>query len=75
MSLPGDFNAHTVQKSRKQRVCYVTGKIINIGDTYIRASGKYEGAMYNVAFHKDHETLLDAIDQKPELINAWKDDR
>lgn len=73
--MKGDFQAFTYQKSRKPRICWFTGKAINVGDFYHRVSGKYEGAMYNIDLHKDHETMLDAIDQKPEILDRLKDER
>lgn len=67
--MKGDFQALTTQVSRKERTCSLTGKHIRKGDRYYSVSGKFEGVMYRVAVHWDHETLMDAIHQKPELID------
>lgn len=45
------FNCRTVKSAKTEHTCHICKGIINIGDSYVKESGKYRGEFFDRASH------------------------
>lgn len=77
-----EFQTQRTLTARKPHKCFLCGADIQIGEKYVRYSGKYDGDFFDQCFHTDCVYLLDKFcreqrdeEYSPDWVTDWISDR
>ena len=72
--------SNSTPKARKQHQCYLCAKPIEVGSTYVRSSGTYDGNFWTIAMHVACEAQTKDWDEtdwetfSPGDLQQWNDE-
>lgn len=77
-----EFYTSTCHTARKRHTCLLCGEDIEIGERYLRESGKYEGEFFDSCYHLECDDIItrycremDEDEWDPDAIWEWLNDR